>query len=186
MSTTQNEVRKWNSEIPWTHREDYILRVTEESFGPSKSSGNPMITLKMEVVSPETMEVAGAEYNIAGVSFGLTKYYPTQVIEDGETNQTKTVQAQDRVKELYRAFGLDDSSINFENPTLGFKGKTVYARLYNNATEQRRAPTKEQLAKGQRQGDIMTNPVTKKPLMQNSPAIGEIFGLAPTDGNKPY
>jgi hypothetical protein len=62
----------------------------------------------------------------------------------------------------------------------------VYALLYPDTQDRRKSPTAEQLAKGQKQGDVMINPITKKPLTQHYPKIGEIFGLAPTDTNKSY
>lgn len=177
--------QKWSNKT-MLPRDNYILRVVEESFGPSKGSGNPMITLEFEVVSPEEVEVGGDMFNVAGVK--TVGYYTTQVFADAEGNleKDKTENAQKRVRTLYERFGLPSDNINFENPVLEFKGKTVHALLYSDVTEQRKAPTKEQLAKGQRQGDVIKNPITGKPLVSYYPKIDEIFGLAQTDPNKPF
>ena len=175
---------KWNTEIAWTEDSNYILRVTDAVFGQSKSSGKPMITLKYEVVAPETMLVAGEPVDIAGVSYGLTQYFVTKSIDEaGNVDLEKQKNIVKRLEDLYKAFeisfdGFDPDNANVE----GFKNKTVYARLYNKQEEQCKAPTSEQLAKGQRKGDVMVNPVTKKPLMTNQPAIRDIYGLANVGG----
>jgi len=87
---------------------------------------------------------------------------------------------------LYENFGLKSDKLNFENPVLELKGKLVHALLYGKPEEQRRAPTKEQLAKGLKQGDIIKHPITGQPLVQYWPQIDEIYGPANSDTNKPY
>jgi len=175
---------KWNTSIPWNKDTSYVIRCLEANFGPSKA-GNPMITFKYEVVAPETMEVAGEQYMIAGTP--LQTWQVCKTLEDGVVNVEKTQKNMENLKKLFTAFGLPSDSINPENvDTSGFIGKVVYALLYNDQTEQRKSPTAEQLKAGQRQGDVLLNPLTKQPLKNNYPKIGEIFGLAPTDSNKPY
>lgn len=185
MSETK-AVEKWSNQIAWVKSSDYIVRCIEETFSESKSSGNPMITLEFEVAAPETMSVGDKEILIAGVKAGLKAYYPVTVLSGDGIDDQKTANSRERVKTLYRAFGLLDTDINYENPTLAFKGKIVYAWLEDDETEQRKSPTKDELAKGIKQGAVMINPVTKKPLVQHYPKIREIFGLAPEDANKPY
>ena len=171
-------------DIPWANDSSYIVRCIEESFAPSRG-GNPMITLKFEVVAPEEMEVDGVKYNIAGTP--ISYWNITQNMNGEEVDTEKTEKSAKRTTQLYNAFGLDSSNINPENPALGFKGKTVYALIVNDAKEKRKSPTSEQLAKGQKVGDIMINPVTKKPLLTNYPKITEIFGIAEvTTGAAPY
>lgn len=165
-------------------RDNYILRVIGDGFAPSKSSNNPMITLEFEVVSPEELEIAGEHYVVAGTK--LKNYYPTIVMEGDNQNEEKTANAQARVKKLYELFGLPNDSINFENPSLEFRGKLVYALLYDDPSEQRKSPTKEQLAKGQRQGEVLRNPITKQPLISHYPKVGEIFGLAQIEAGKAF
>jgi hypothetical protein len=183
----KNMSKKWSTEIPWVKDSNYIIRCIEETFGQSKSSGKPMITLKFEVVQPETMEVNGEAVDIAGVSYGLTQYYVTKSIdENGDVDMDKTANIKQRLERLYAAFGLDFSSFNSDNPTLGFKNKTVYAWIENSCVEQRKSPTAAQAAAGQRQGDVLINPVTKKPLLNNQPVIREIFGLADVGATQAY
>jgi hypothetical protein len=145
-----------------------------------------MVTLKFELVSPEEVEVAGEMVNIAGVQ-PQPMYIVTQAMdEDGTVDVEKSANGAKRLTAMYKAFGLPESPINPENPTLGFKGKQVYALLYPDTTERRKSPTAAQLAAGQKQGDIMINPVTKQPLVQHYIKIGEIFGLAPVDTSIPF
>ena len=54
LSTYNKMLEKWNNQVNITN-ENVIVRVLEESFGPSKSSGNPMITLTWEVVEISNM-----------------------------------------------------------------------------------------------------------------------------------
>jgi len=178
--------RKIGTDIAIPQDSSYIIRCIDETFGPSKSSGKPMITLKFEVVSPEEVEVAGEMISIAGAQ-PTPNYYVTQSIdENGAVDVVKSAEILKRLKAVYKAFGLPDADINPENPALGFKGKTVYALLYPDKQERRKSPTAAQLAAGQKQGDVMINPVTKQPLTSYYIKVGEIFGLATTDGNKPY
>ena len=174
--------KKWNSEIAIPTDSSYIIRCIEEVFGQSKSSGKPMITLKFEVVTPEEVDVAGEMITIAGVQTSPQYYVTQSVDENGNIDVEKSAEILKRLEKLYKAFGLPADSINPENPTLGFKGKEVYAVLAADTQERRKSPTAAQLAAGQKQGDVMINPLTKAPLIYNSIKVGEIFGLAPTAG----
>lgn len=177
---------KWSNEVVWQKDSNYIIRCIDEIFAPSKSKGAPMITLAFEIAAPETMEVAGVTYLIAGVSSGLKMYFPMQSLDDdGNIDTEKTASCQERYKKFLEECG-QSTEFNPENPKPWAKGKLFLALLTDNKSEQRKSPTKEQLAKGIRQGDILINPKTKKPLEQHYPQIQQIFGLAPEDTNKPY
>ena len=169
-----SEAVKYNRsmELP---QDNYILRVLDEGFAPSKSSGNPMITLETEVHSPSEIEIAGQPVTVAGLK--IKRYLPTQVIENGELNIDKTQKAAKRLETEYKLFGLSFDGFNPENPTLGFKGKLVHARLYSKKTEQRKAPTAEQRAAG-KLGDVIVNPITNQPVVNYEPQIAEIYGIA--------
>src|SRR6478609_5102623 len=161
--------------------DNYVVRCTEESFGPSKSSKNPMITLKFEVQSPDEVEIADQKVTVAGLN--ITHYLTTMVLEGGEINMDKTQNCANRLvgangkKGVYQLFGLDPAGFNPENPVLGFKGKLVHARLQCEETASRKDPTREQLAEG-KQGDIIINPVTKEPVVFYQVKLAEIYGLA--------
>jgi hypothetical protein len=176
-------MKKWDMSVAWQPASDFIIRCVEELFAPS-NSGNPMITLKFEVASPEEMDVAGEKYNIAGTPISF--WQVVQTMDGDVVDAEKTAENLKRLKALYAAFELPNDNINPENPAMGFKGKIVYALLENNQQAKRKSPTAEQLKAGQKQGDIMINPLTKQPLVTNYPKITEIFGLAPVASGTPY
>lgn len=170
--------KKWNMDIAWEKKSDYILRCIEESFGPS-NGGSPMVTLKWEVAAPEEVEQSnGDTMVVAGIP--LTSYHVLRAMRDSKTRsqEEQTVVFQDTFKKLLTAFELPTDNINWENPTLGFKGKTVYALLENEAKPQRSSPTKADLEKGIKEGPVLLNPKTKAPLVKNYPKIVEIYGIA--------
>lgn len=142
-----------------------------------------MIVLEFEVVSPETVEVAGHQYNVAGVKVGK-KYFVTQVLVEGSVDAEKTANCKEKLDDIYAKFGLPPIE-DIENPTLGFKGKIVWALVNSEMAEKRKSPTAEQLAKGIKEGDVLKNPITGKPLIQYFPFVEEIFGLAEQSAGGP-
>ena len=168
---------KWNSKTPWNN-DNYILRCLSADFGPSKSSGKPMITMEHEVIAPQEVEIGGKMVTVAGTK--IKTYNVTQSInEAGEVDMEKTESIRERLEKLYAAYGLDFTTFNAENPDVtGFVGKCVHAYVVANPTEKRKSPTAEQLKKGEKQGDILKNPITGKPMVEYWPKIDEIFGLA--------
>jgi hypothetical protein len=174
-------MEKWNNQVKITN-ENVIVRVLEEAFGPSKSSNNPMITLQWEVVSPESINVAGVEYSIAGLKVSPT-YYTTANLEDAEksANNDKYTFGPSGDKErpsLYELFEIDTTGIDKNNPKLAFKGKLQHARISSEIKEVRKAPTAEQLKKGIKEGEIVKNPKTGKPEYTAYPKIVKLYGLA--------
>lgn len=167
-------MEKWTSKVQFP-TDNFQVRCIDEAFGPS-NAGKPMITLKFEVVSPESATVAGKEYNIAGVEtqpyYAVTK----SLNPDGTEDLEKSAVLKERTLDLYSKFGLPAPE-NLENPTLGFKGKTVWVLMQSETRERRKAPTADQLAKGVRQGDVICNPITGQPLVNYYPKVSEIFGV---------
>lgn len=175
--------QKWTKKTPFP-KDNFILRCTDEAFGQS-SSGNPMITLDFEIISPETVDVGTALVNVSGVQ--IRKWYVTKNFDGDTINIDKSAKSAEALKALYKAFGLDAENINPDNPVLGFKGKCVHALLYGKQEEQTKSPTSAQLAEGKRKGDVIIDPVTKLPMVQYSPQIDTIYGLAQVDAsNRPY
>ena len=177
-------MQKWDNQVKITN-ENVILRVIEESFGPSKESGNPMITLKYEVASPESINVAGVDYSIAGLKISPA-YYVTNNLTDEEkaANNDKYCFGPSGDKDrpsLYEVFEIDAAGIDKNNPKLGFKGKLVHARINSEIKEITKAPTAEQLKKGQKTGDVVKNPKTGKPEYTAYPKVVKLYGIA--EGN---
>ena len=184
--------QKWNATVQFPTDSNFINRIVGVTFGPSNSSGNPMITLACEVVQPEEVEIGGVTYNIAGVA---TKSYYTTQTDDEE----KTFNARKRVTDLLTLLGLDTTSLNWDNlgPQLEpLKGKLILTMMSSTIQERRKTATAAEIAEAMKQGitdfrnvgAIMKHPVTGKNLINYWPKIDEIFGLAPdqTGGGKPY
>lgn len=169
--------RKWTPEIQIPQDSNYIVRITDATFAPS-NSGNPMITIKSEVVAPEEVEVAGEMVNIAGARV-QPMYFVTVPMNGEEVDVEKAEAAQTRVKDFYQKLRLPVDNFDPQNPdVMSLKGKTIYALLYPDTQERRKSPTAAQLKAGQKQGDVMKNPVTGKPLVNHFIKIGDVFGLA--------
>ncbi len=166
--------------MPWP-LDNYILRIMPDvTFGPS-SKGKPMITMNYEVISPESVKIAGEDYNVAGVktrpSYNVTK----SIDEDGNVDVEKTAKIKDMLDDLCNKLGVPVIT-DPENPDINaFKGRYVWALVGNEAVERRKAPTAEQLARGERQGEIIKNPVTGEPLVNNYPKIQQFFGQPTPD-----
>lgn len=187
--------KDYNSKMQLPTSDNYVNRITFAEFVDSKTSGNPMIHFTSEIVSPEVVSINGEDVNIAGTT--VEHYYTTTTIGDDE----KTAANRKRILDdknpdelgLYPRLGLDPASFNPENPDVSvFKGLVFLSAMGSKAEPQRKSPTAEQLAKGQKQGDIMKNPVTGKDMVFHKPYVKEIFGLAPSGvgskatSNKPY
>lgn len=192
--------------MPFPSNSDFANRILDLTFKKSKSSGNPMLVLECEVVSPEEVDVAGQMVNIAGVK--TINYYSTQVTnDDGSVDDEGTKAAFERVfvsqdptqPSLYDLLGLDGKTENPENPTqiTSVKGKVILTQMSAEKQEQRATPTSKEIeeakAKGARaEGKVQVHPVTGKPLVSYRPQIRQIFGLAPEGvanksvANKPY
>lgn len=197
MSNTKN----WDATMMIPSDSDYICRVVETSFSPSKSSGNPMITLVSEIVLPDTKEIAGQQVNIAGVKC-QPQYYTTKTIEGGEVDEDKTEAAYRRVfysdhsekPSLYQLLGFDGSKEDVENPNIKqLVGVYFYAQISAKKVEDRKTPTAAQIEAAKKtgkrpEGDVQKHPVTGKLLVKYWPEIKQIFGVAPKSvgSNKPY
>lgn len=173
-------MQQWNAKVLFPADSDYSNRVIKATFGPSNSSGNPMITLEMEVVSPSSKEVAGVAYNIAGCK--TKSYYSVNGYDDaGELDAEKTSNARKRIKNLYIAFGLTPPT-DYDAPLdiSGFKGKIVLTQMNSKIDSARKPPTPEQVRKGER-GSPQKHPITGKDIVSYWPQVQEIFGLAPEE-----
>lgn len=166
-------------------KDNYILRCVDESFGDSKTSGNPMITLEHEIVSPATVMIDGEETEVAGQT--IKQYLTTKVLE-GEDAEQKSKDCLANLEKNYNVFGLefDKDTFNVDNPTLGFKGKTFHALLYGKGGPSTKAPTQEQIKQGKRVGDEIKNPITGKTVVQYQTQISEVYGLATQETGKAY
>lgn len=180
--------KKWDASVMFPTDSNFVNRVIAAEFGPSASSGNPMVTLTCEVVQPEEVEVNGETVTISGVK--TTNYYVTTSLdkETKEVDEGKTAANRDKFKSLWSMMGLNPDEINWDNvDTKPMLGKLLLTQMESEMQERRKNPTATQIAaakaKGVRaEGDIMKHPVTGKSLVQYWPKIREVFGVKESDG----
>lgn len=195
---------QWNSNIQFPTDSNFVNRITSVEFGPSKSSNNPMFTVKCEVISPDAVDVGGEQVGISGVE--TTNYFTTKTFvkeKDGSTSidEVKSAKNLKNCKELIAKLFPDKpeylENYNPENPDAemvkAMVGLCILTQMSPKIEPKRKNPTSEQIAKAKAlgkhpEGDVMNNPVTGKPLTRYTPEIREIFALAPEGAaaNKPY
>lgn len=133
-------------------RNRYTCRCTEEVFGPSKSSGNPMITRTWEICLPEQVLINGMNKEIGGVTFN--QYLTTKKLgADGTEDTEGTKKAVGRVLEDYRRLGFPSTQLDTDNPEMFAKGVVADLILDTDESKQLQSATPEQLAAGQKWGD---------------------------------
>ena len=139
--------------MPWP-KDNYIVRIAEAKFGASKRTENPMITLDLEVVSPETVTIGSESVTVAGTP--LKMYLVTAVNNDEE--KTKNWQA--KIKAFFTKLKLPADNIDWNNPDLSvLTGINMWVLLAAQANEKRKDPTAEQKAANQL-GDVLVDPIT--------------------------
>lgn len=164
-------------------RNSYAIRFLEETHSPSRSTGNPMVTLNAEIVHPETivspftgetLEIAGAKLKPVYLSLQSKK-------EDGTIDTKATQEAINRYTDYMSKCGLSvpEEGIDPENPVMGFKGLVVDAILDSEEFVQRATPTPEQRAAGQ-PGDEIKGPDNQS-LKSYKPFISMILGPSKVD-----
>lgn len=187
--------KQWNSSMQFPQDSDYILRVNSAEFGESKSSGNPMITLDVEVISPNEKEVGGEMITVAGTK-PQNMYLTTKSIkkpdstENLDKSKEKILLMNPELKSIVDSMDPDNVSQALLD---GLKGACFFAVVYSKPEPRRKSPTQAQVEEAKTKGvepvgDIMKNPITGEPLNYYKIGVGEIFGPAPktAGANKPF
>ena len=162
----------------------YVLRVSGTKFGPSSSSGNPMITLEFEILSTgdgkDVVEVGDRKINIAG--HRIRQYYVTASVADPSTNGEKM----GRVFDLFAACGLQKEEIDENNPPhQELLNATVDAILYSKKDTKFSDPTPEDLAAGRKQGAPIKDS-SGQPLEFFRVEIDKLLGPCQYEGNRQF
>lgn len=197
--------KTWNRNIQFPSDSDFVVRITDANFGPSKSSGHPMLTLEWEIVSPSEKEIGGDMYEMAGISSNPMNhlYWKTKDLND----EAKSANALERLvskgdpQGVLRTMLPEMSDLvdafNPENPSQeildALKGLCVFVQMAPDIVPQRKNPTSVQIAEAKKtgkraEGDIQKHPISGKPLVEYRPKVKEIFGVAPKEvgAGKPY
>jgi hypothetical protein len=169
-------------------RERYAVRIIEEKFEVSKTSGNPMIVLTGEIVAPETFvnPADGTAITISGV-----KLRPKYVVLSSNESPEKAQANFDRYSDLREKLGvpIGEEGVDINNPPKVFEGLIIDAICSGKEYSPRKDPTPEQRAKKQMGSPI--NGPDGKPIVSYMSEIDEIRGLADeqilaTASNKPF
>ncbi len=197
-------MQAWNQKIMFPSDSNFVIRLTDTEFGPSKSSGRNMFSFGWEIVSPESCNIAGEEYDISGVHSGpMNKLYYATESDDAEkqANAIKRLTGTgEQLGLLTMAFADKPELLATFNPTGpnteildALEGVCFFCQMSPEVQPQRKNPTAEQIAEAKKkglkraEGDIQKHPVTGKNLITYLPKVREIFGKAENVGaNKPY
>lgn len=173
-------------------KDRYGLRIKDEEFKFSKS-GNPMVVLTFEFVSPDTFtNFDGSVVNIAGVEV-VSKMYLTLRIKDdnGNIDEKSSQKAFDRYCDIRNRLDVPvgDEGVDIENPPKVFKGLVIDAIVDTEEATQRKEATPEQKAQGKLGDEIKDN--EGKPIRAYFTKVIEILGradssVANTSENRPY
>lgn len=179
----QDQVGQWTIKVRFP-RKRVTLRVTEEEFTTSRNSGNLMLVRKLEIVLPETINVDGAEYNIAGQE--VTQYVVLRNLDPvtKERDEEKSSRSIARFLEERRLLGLPADEVDDENPPLDLTSMLIDAVVSCDESVSREEPTPEQRAKkelGTPIKDAQGNDLKVYRLK-----VEQLLGRSTAEVNKPY
>jgi hypothetical protein len=158
----------------------YNVRVVKVDFGPSKSTGNPVITLGLEIISPQTIVRDGKQYD-------LTSLEPVMRLMLWQAEKFDGI---GQVKTLHETLGLP-LTIDPENPDLKiYEGLCFRTFLGSEEIIRKKVTGKD--AKGNPKWEPILDEETKQPIKQGwalkSVNPGDVIKrLDPSvAGNRPY
>lgn len=160
-------------------KQRYSLRCLKEEFGPSKSSGNLMITRKWEIVSPETIEINGKQVEIAGVELNPQYVVIRNNNPDGTKDVEKSNKSIGRFLNERHNLGLNAEEVDDEAPPLDLEGKIVDA-----ICDAEESVMRERSVNGKPGKEILDANGNK--IVRYYPKVVEILGMSSVQVNRPY
>lgn len=164
------------------------IQCMEEEFVESKSSGNFHIHRTWEVINQPPVTIDGQEIDLLGTELNS---YTTTKWSDGKggflaPSDAKVRKGLGRAFEDYEKLGITIPQEGFDTdqPPLEAKGKVVDAVLSSEEQPLRNPPTPEQIAKGQKVGDIKQDENGKN-INIFRPKISYILGVSNVEA-KPF
>jgi hypothetical protein len=168
--------------VPPAIRNRYIVRCIGQTFGKSKSSGNPMITLEWEVVGePQkdgtiapTIKRGTDTYQVAGLPIRPTYF----TLVAGKPLE--------RFFDFQRAAGLPSDSVDETDPDLsGYEGLLMQAILATEESQEMTALTEEEREDGKKPEPILDE--DGKPIVRTAIRIASFLKVYNGDvGPAPY
>ena len=150
------------------------IQCMDEEFVESKSSGNFHIHRKWQVIQASEVKVNNDTIDLLGVEL---EQYLTTKWSDGKggflpVTDPKVKKGMNRVYENFEILKLDTGEgVDTDNPPLICKGIVADVVIGSQAQDLRNPPTPEQLAKGQKVGDVKLDDATGKPIQIFRPNI---------------
>jgi hypothetical protein len=187
-ASTETQKVGWNSRI-FFPKDQYTLRCIEEDHTPSKQ-GNPMVKAEFEIVNCPPKQIGDKLVDLNGTK--LTSWFVTKIVKSDKAKTPEDVQkfsdkAFNDYDTILKKLGVDVSEgWDDENPP-PIKGKVFYAIVYGKPEKSYKSPTPEQIAKGQKVGDPIKDPVSGQEVIVYRPELdkNQIFGLC-TEAVDPF
>lgn len=153
------------------------IQCMDEKFEESKNSGNFHIHRSWQVINAPLVNVNGDFIDINGVEL---EQYLTTKWSDGKggflaVTDTKVKKGLGRVYENFEILKIELPELDTDNPSLVCKGFVADAVIGSQAQDLRDAPTPEQIAKGQKVGDVRKDE-NGKPIQIFRPNISYFTG----------
>lgn len=155
---TASDVPTTKAELPDGFCKSVILRCLEAKFGPSKSSGKPMITVDFEIVGIRKSNDSD-ELLTEVVHNGVT-----YVIAGQRVNSIYISLSGDAVKYYkplwakFTGLPVEQFTVDTDNPDLShFQNLAISAVVQANTVPKRAPLTEEQKAAGKTEGDIVVD-----------------------------
>ncbi len=160
-------------------RARYTARCRKEEFGVSKGSGNPMITREWEIVLPETINIDGKNYTVAGTV--VKQYLTLETPGDATKSDKQIVRFMDDLKKL----GCPNwDEVDTENPPLFAEGKVAQIICDSDEYSPMEAQSDEQKAAGEKPQPITMEDGT--PIKRYRPVFKELLALSSLVINETY
>lgn len=160
----------------------YTCRVIGLKYEPSKGSGNPMVTVDCELCLPETVNVNGAQKEIAGKETSPL-YFPLINLVDGERDDKASSVSMNRYLQFMSKLQLP-TEVDDENPDLSYTGIVFDAICGAEESVRTKEATPEQKAKGQKGDEIKDE--NGKSIKSYRIKITEVLGRSSVVINRPY
>lgn len=149
------------------------VQCMSEEFKESANSGNFHIHRTWQIIQAPEVKVNDDNIDLLGVEL---EQYLTTKWSDGKggflpVTDNKVKKGLGRVYENFEILKLDLPELDTDNPPLICKGIVADVVISSQAQDLRNPPTPEQLAKGQKVGDVKLDEETGKPVQIFRPNI---------------
>lgn len=178
---TEN-AKLWNFRM-FFPTDNYVIRCLNQSAEVSQNN-NPMTVLEWEIVNAEPRMIGESLVDFDGVKF---RSWHVTAVKSGEDQEKRSQDVFNTFDEILCKAGHDTTEgWDDENPPQILKGKVFYAALAGKEQPMCKSPTPEQVAKGQKYGDVMKDPITGKDVVTWNINLSTLFALFEGEVKRPF